>query len=223
MNSRFWDDKAKSNATGKAVGKLIKKFGLEKKVLLTSNDPFKVMAAKKENPKLVIGTYYLNRYWVMEPWWYADVRNTIRRFPGLGSCLDPLPNSSSILNFLIQTGSYNKALNASFIEFEFGLFSNKQVMKDPVKTLKDNYNKDITFGAVPIYNMALSESEMTAAEIKVQNLIQKGVARLITDDVPRLMKKLGRKKPVNGSVRGHISSFANIFIACFLSISSIGL
>ena len=222
MKSMFWDNKTKSFETGKAVGRLIRKLGLEKNVLLTSRDAYKIFAAKRENPGLVIGCHYIKRYWKLEYAQYAEIKKNLKAIPGLDKCLDPLPINSSMLSFLFQTGSYNKALNASFVEFEFGLFSDSEVMKNPVKILKDNYNKNITFGASTIYSMALSESDITAAESKVQNLIDKGVARLITDDVPRLMKKLGRKKPAKSSVRRHISSFVNIFIACFLSFYIIG-
>ena len=221
MKSIYWTNRTKSDETGKAVGKLIRKFGLENKVLLTSLDPFKIFAAKKENPRLVIGSYYIRSSWKKETWWYTNVKQNMKVLPGLETCLDHLPSNKSLMDFLFQTGSVYKALNASFVEFQFGLFSNSEVMKNPLKTLKDNYNKNITFGASTIYNMALSESDITAAESKVQNLIDKGVARLITDDVPRLMKKLGRKKPAKSSVRRNISSFANIMAVCLFSIYTI--
>ena len=43
--------------TGKEVAKMVREYGLEKKVLLTSFDPVKTMAAKGENPSLVVGSY----------------------------------------------------------------------------------------------------------------------------------------------------------------------
>ena len=211
----------RSEETGKAVAKLIRKLGLEKKVLLTSLDPFKLLAAKKENPGLVIGSYFLNRDWTQNSAWYADLKKKMTTFPGLETCLLSLPNNSSVVDFLFQTGSMYKAMNGSFVEFQFGLLSNTNVMKNPIKTLRDNYNKDITFGVSTIYNMALSNSEVDATESKVQNLIDKGVARLITDDVSRLMKKLGRKKPVYSAARSNIISWMNIFVIWSLFIYNI--
>jgi len=216
MKSMSW---SKSVETGKAVAKLIRKLGLEKKVLLTSLDPFKLLAAKQENPNLATGSYYLNRDWKMDSQSYSNLKQNLKALPGLETCLDSLPNNKSLMNFLFQTGSMYKALNASFVEFQFGLFSNTAVMTNPLKTLKDNYNKKLTFGASTIYNMASTESEINATESNVQNLIKQGAARLITDDVPRLMKKLGRQKV--SSVRRNTSSLMNVIIALGLSIYKI--
>ena len=219
MKSMSWMNKTKSAETGKAVARLIRKLGLEKKVLLTSLDPFKILSAKQENPDLATGSYYLNRDWTMNSQWYSDLKQNMASLPGLETCLDSLPSNKSLMNFLFQTGSMYKALNASFVEFQLGLFSNAEVMKNPLETLQDNYNKNITFGASTIYNMASSESEIKTTEGNVQNLIDKGVARLITDDVPRLMKKLGRQNV--SSVRRNKSSLMNVIIAFILSIHKI--
>ena len=219
MKSMSWTNKTKSVETGKAVAKLIRKLGLEKKVLLTSLDPFKLLAAKQENPNLATGSYYLNRDWKMDSQSYSNLKQNLKALPGLETCLDSLPNNKSLMNFLFQTGSMYKALNASFVEFQFGLFSNTEVMTNPLKTLKDNYNENLTFGASTIYNMASAESEINATESKVQNLIDQGAARLITDDVPRLMKRLGRQKV--SSVRRNTSSLMNVVIALGLSIYKI--
>ena len=217
----FWNNKTRSVETGKAVAKLIRKFGLEKKVLLTSLDAFKVFAAKIENPAIVTGSYLMERYWKQSSLWYTGVKDNLKTLPGLETCLLSLPNNSSLLDFLFQTGSMVKAGNGSLAEFEFGLFSNTQLIKDPLKTLRENYNKDITFGVSTVYSMALSENEIAATESKVQYLIDKGVARLITDDVSRLMKKLGRKKPANSSNRNNIISCMNVFVVWLLFICNV--
>ena len=213
MKPMTWDNLAKSNETGKAVAKLIKQFGLEKKVLLTSLDPFKLLAAKKENPNLVTGSYFLNGYWTSPANWYKDVKTKFKTLPGLETCLDSLPSNSSLMDFLFETGSTFKSVNASFIEFHFGLFSNTSLMKNPVMTIRDSYNKDITFGSSTIYNLGSSEAELKAAERKVDNLIKQSVARLITDDVPRLLKKLGRNFASKTNV-----SLLIVSVACFLPI-----
>ena len=217
MKPTTWENKARSEATGREVAKLIRQYNLENKVLLTSLDALKLRAAVKENPRLVIGTYLLKRYYVQNSAWYADLKSELRNLPGLGKCLDRLPTNRSLVEFLFETGSLSKSLNMSFIEFELGLFADKSLMKTPVNMLKDNYNRAITFGASTIYSMALDERGIESYEKAVQSLVQQKVARLITDDVPRLMKLLGRKKP-SGSTNPMFGSFMIICSSCFLSL-----
>ena len=48
---------------GKEVAKLVTNLGVVNNVLLSSFDPFKIWAAKKENPSLVVGTFYKRQMW----------------------------------------------------------------------------------------------------------------------------------------------------------------
>lgn len=48
---------------GEEVAKLVTALGVVHKVLLSSFDPFKIWAAKKVNPSLVVGTFYKRQMW----------------------------------------------------------------------------------------------------------------------------------------------------------------
>lgn len=208
----FYDSFNKSVETGKAVAKLVTRLGLEKKVFLVSFDFMKSLAAKRENPNLVVGSFYSTRYWKETPGWYANVKKQLKTFPGLETCLDALPNNRSLVDFLFEKGSLFKSINASFVDMDYKIYSDKTINKNAVKTLRDNYNKKLSFGAWTIYSMKMSSKEMDASEGKVQGLIDQGAERLITDDIPRLRKKLGR----NSSLQ-FCSSF---FLVFFLHLMS---
>ena len=179
--------------TGKAVAKLVTKLGLEKQVFLVSFDPLKSLAAKRENPSLVVGTFYEEDYWKASSSWYAGWKQLMKtHYPGLRTCLDAIPNDRSLIDFLFEKGSIFKSINASFVDMEFTIYDNKQFSNNTFKTLRDNYSKKISAGAWTIYSMKLNETETEATEAQVAHLIKEGAERLITDDVPRLRKKLGR-------------------------------
>lgn len=223
MKPMSWEAK-KSEATGRAVAQLIKKYNLQKKVLLTSMDALKLKAAKLENPDVAVGSYVLKRYYTGSQSYYAGVKNTMKRLHGLEVCLDALPNNRSLQDFLFETGSAYKSINGSFVEFELGLFHDKALIKEPVKTLRDNYNKNITFGASTIYSMSLDETEIKKFDSTVEILLNQKVARLITDDVPRLMTRLGRKRPIKpSSGNPHLTthafgSFVIFFVSCIFCL-----
>ena len=203
-----------SAKVGKEIASLISKLNLQRKVLVKSSDAIKAHEIKKYSPKVPIGGEYFAGFWLINtPSWYADVKYELKKIKGMETCLDKMPSSSVLIDFLHETGSIYKAINASFVEYELDLFDNTKLIKNPVKTLRDNYNKDITFGASTIYNMALNETAIKAKEWKVDNLINQKVSRLITDDVPRLAKKLGRNIASKTNV-----SLLIVSVACFLSI-----
>ena len=189
----YYSDTTRSFNTGKAVAKLVTKLGLEKQVFLTSFDPLKSLAAKQENPNLVVGTFYTELYWKVHNSWYVACKGMMKNhYPGLRTCLDAIPNDRSLIDFLFEKGSIFKSINASFVDMEFTIYDNKQFSNNTFKTLRDNYSKKISAGAWTIYSMKLNETETEATEEQVAHLIKEGAERLITDDVPRLRKKLGR-------------------------------
>lgn len=185
-------NQSRSIETGKAVARLITKLGLEKNVFLVSFDFMKSLAAKRENPNLVVGSFYSTKYWIQSPQWYRELKVHLRMLPGLETCLDALPNNRSLIDFLFEKGSVFKAMNASFVDMDYKIYSNKSINKDAVKTLRDNYNKKVSFGAWTIYSMSMDATQIEASESDVQSLIDQGAERLITDDIPRLRNKLGR-------------------------------
>ena len=56
--SNHFHDLQHSLDTGKEVAKMVRKFKLEKKAVLNSFDYFKTMAAKQENPDVVVGNLF---------------------------------------------------------------------------------------------------------------------------------------------------------------------
>jgi len=182
----------KSMETGKAVAKLVTRLGLQKKAFLVSFDFMKSLAAKRENPDLVVGSFYSTSYWNKDTAWYSSVKKHLKTLPGLSTCLDALPSNRSLMDFLFEKGSVFKSINASFVDMDYKIYGNKSINKDAVKTLRDNYNKKLSFGAWTIYSMSMSNAQIEASEDKVQALIDKGAERLITDDIARLRKKLKR-------------------------------
>ena len=206
--------------TGKEVAKLVTKLGLEKRAFLVSFDPLKSLAAKRENPNLVVGTFYEEKYWKENSAWYATVKQMLKtHFPGLKTCLDAIPNDRSLMDFLFEKGSIFKSINASFVDMQFTIYDNKQFSNNTFKTLRDNYNKKISAGAWTIYSMKLNETETEATEAQVAHLVKEGAERLITDDVPRLRRKLCRTSAANAKeVSVRLLSFV-CMIAIFCKIN----
>ena len=191
----------RSIETGTTVAKLVTKLGLENKVFLVSFDFMKSLAAKRENPNLVVGSFYSTKYWNRNAAWYTDLKKQLKKFPGLETCLDPLPSNRSLIDFLFKKGSIFKSINASFVDMDYRIYGNKTISKNTIKTLQDNYSKDISFGAWTVYSMSMDSAQIEASEGEIQNLISKGAERLITDDIPRLKKKVG-----GGAAEKHCSS-----------------
>lgn len=194
----YYTNTTRSINTGKEVAKLVTKLGLEKRVFLVSFDPLKSMAAKQENPNLVVGSFYKEQYWKESSYWYGGCKQMLKNhYPGMKTCVDAIPNDRSLMDFLFEKGSIFKSINASFVDMQFTIYDNKQFSNNTFKTLRDNYNNKISAGAWTIYSMKLDEKETEATEAQVAHLIKEGAERLITDDVPRLRKKLGRKSAAN--------------------------
>ena len=193
----YYTNTTRSINTGKEVAKLVTKLGLEKRAFLVSFDPLKSLAAKRENPNLVVGTFYEEKYWKQDSAWYAACKRMLKTYPGLKTCLDAIPNDRSLMDFLFEKGSVFKSINASFVDMQFTIYDNKKFSNNTFKTLRDNYNNKISAGAWTIYSMKLNETETEATEAQVAHLIKEGAERLITDDVPRLRRKLGRTSAAN--------------------------
>ena len=204
----------KSMETGKAVAKLVTKLGLQKQAFLVSFDFMKSLAAKRENPDLVVGSFYSTSYWNKDTAWYSGLKKQLKTLPGLSTCLDALPSNRSLIDFLFEKGSVFKSINASFVDMDYKIYSNKSINKDAVKTLRDNYNKKLSFGAWTIYSMSMDSAQIEASEDQVQALIDKGAERLITDDIARLRKKLKRNigKQLCSSILVVLMSFVLSFL-----------
>lgn len=178
---------------GKKVAKLVTKLGVVNKVLLSSFDPFKILAAKKENPSLAVGSFYKTQMW--DDWEIDNVKKEFGDLPNMQQCVNDTPAGREFMNILFRTGALVKSTNGSFVVMDYKIFENEEYSNDTFQTFKDNYSEDLSFGAFIIDNLALSEAQRKEDEKVLDLLISKNVSCLVTDDVPRLLKKLGRSAP----------------------------
>ena len=179
---------------GKEVAKLVGDLGVVNNVLLASFDPFKIWAAKKENPSLVVGIFYKKQMWD-DP---ATINVTKMEFgdlPNMQQCVKDAPTGRDFMNVLFQSGALLKSTNGSFVVMDYNIFDNEKYSNDTFQTFKDNYRNDLSFGAFIIDNLALSKAEREADDKVLDLLIENDVSCLVTDDIPRLLNKLGRGPP----------------------------
>ncbi len=206
----------RSRKTGQAVARIVTKLGLEKRAFLVSFDPLTSFSAKQENSNLVVGTFYSTSYWRYTAAEYQKAATALGALPGMTSCVSQLPLDRRFMDFLFDTGSMFKAINASFVDMDYTIYNNPMYSNKTFETLKRNYNPKVSAGAWTIYSMKLDATQTEASETRVQNLIDMGAERLITDDVTRLRKKLGRVSS-GASRRGSTGMVALIvLLAMFL-------
>ena len=170
---------------GQKVAELLTELRVENKVLLASFDPFKILAAKKKNPALVIGTFYKTGMWKDAT---ADgLKSEFGDLPGLNQCVAAAPKGKEFMDFIFQSGALLKSTKGSFVVMNYELYTD-----DTFQTFKTNYSSDFSFGAFIIDNLALTDQQRKEDEKFLDLLIQNNASCLVTDDVPRLLKKLGR-------------------------------
>ncbi len=101
---------------------------------------------------------------------------------------------------------------------QYTIYNNPEYSNNTFDTLKRNYNPKISYGAWTIYSMKLNANETEASEKRVESLINGGLERLITDDVPRLKTtvKKTKKTPSKGI---SMKSATDLQFACFLCIA----
>ena len=95
-------------------------------------------------------------------------------------------------SFILESGAVCKAINASSLDMNFGIYNNPRYSNKTFEMFKKNYGANFSYGAWTIYEMRLSEKERAESEAVVQMLVDNGVDRLYTEDTPRLLRKLGR-------------------------------
>ena len=185
MKPGFLRDRTESEKIGKAVAKLITEKGFVNKVLLSSFDPLKIQAAKQENPFLVVGQFYKTGMW--KPATSDKMKKQLVHLRGLENCTRKPSNGTEFMNFLFQTNDLLRATKSSFVVMDYNMFNNREYSNNSFKTFEG-----LSFGAFIIDNLALSQEQREKDEAKLDLLIQNKVAALITDDIPRLRRKLGR-------------------------------
>lgn len=188
MKPGFLRNRTESEKIGKDVAQLITKKRLVNKVLLSSFDPLKIQAAKEENPWLVVGQFYKKGMW--KPATADKMKEQLVHLRGMQKCAQVPSNGTEFMNFLFQTNDLLKATKSSFVVMDYNMFNNSEYSNNTFKTFKD-----ISFGAFIIDNLALSQEQRDKDEAKLDLLIQNNVTALVTDDIPRLQRKLGRSQP----------------------------
>lgn len=197
MKPGYIRNRMESERVGKAVAKLIGEKEVADKVLLSSFDPFKILAAKRENPSLVVGMFYKTGMW------NSSVANNMKLqfadLPGMHECVKKAPNGTDFMNFVFKTGDVLKSTNSSFVVMDYNIYNNPQFSNDTFKTFAENYRPSLSFGAFIMDNLALTDEQRKNDEKKLDLLIEKKAAALFTDDIPRLRQKLGRNQPHGSS------------------------
>lgn len=187
MKPGFLRNRTESEKIGKAVAKLINEKDFVDKVLLASFDPLKIQAAKKENPLLVVGQFYKKGMWKPES--ADEMKKELVHLRGMQQCAQVPSNGTEFMIFLFQTNVLLRATNSSFVVMDYNMFNDPEYSNNTFKTFKG-----LSFGAFIIDNLALSQEKREKDEAKLDLLIQNKVAALVTDDIPRLRKKLGRSR-----------------------------
>lgn len=213
-------DRTESEKIGQAVAKLIAEKGLLDKVLLASFDPFKILAAKKENPSLTVGIFYKKGMWEQRD---ADhMKREYGDLPGMRQCVESAPNGTEFMEFLFETGDLLRSTNSSFVVMDYNIYNNAKYSNNTFQTFKENYSPSLSFGAFIIDNLALTDEQRTKDDKILDMLIQNSASALFTDDIPRLRKKLGRTS--KGAPTGQCSTnkialvlFGTALFVCFIN------
>ena len=188
MKPGFLRNRTESEKIGKDVARLITKKRLVNKVLLSSFDPLKIQAAKQKNPSLVVGQFYKKGMWKPES--ADEMKKDLVHLQGMQKCAQVSSDGTAFMKFLFQTNDLLKATNSSFVVMDYNMFNNPMYSSNTFKTFEG-----LSFGAFIIDNLALSQEQREKDEAKLDLLIDNEVAALITDDIPRLQRKLGRSQP----------------------------
>lgn len=209
-----------SRETGVEVAKMVMKMGLEKQVVLSSFDPFKLYYARKELSQLNVCFLVTTKYWThaaLRKYSMAGLQNLV----GLKECLENV-SSQDYGRFILESAAVCKAIGASSLDMDYSIYNNPKYSNDTFKMFKNNYGKEFSYGAWTIYKLKFSKKELDESEAIVQKLIDNGAGRLITDDAPRLLKKLGRPVRKNSAgaslaLFGVVPHFILAYFLAFLS------
>ena len=164
--------------------------GVVNEVLIASFDPFKILAAKDKNSALVVGMFYNKGMWKEKT--ANHMKKVMVGLPGMKDCVNKAPNGTSFMKFLFENGAMLKATNASFLLMDYDIFDNSKYSNNTFQVFRENYGSHFSFGAFVIDHLKFTEAKKKEDEKKIDKLLKNKVSCLATDDVPRLLKKLGR-------------------------------
>lgn len=203
-----------SRETGVAVAKMVKKLGLESQVVLSSFDPFKLYHARKELGKLNVCFLVATEYWRDTKFRNASMVD-LQNLEGLKDCIKNM-SQGDYGRFILESGAVVKAIGASSLDMDYTIYNNPKYSNGTFGMFRKNYGERFSYGAWTVYKMKFSEQQLNHSEAAIQTLIDNGAERLITDDAPRLLKKLGRPVRKNSALSfGHFRLIHNFVLVSF--------
>ncbi|XP_028400091.1 uncharacterized protein LOC114523393 [Dendronephthya gigantea] len=179
-----------SRQTGIEVARMVKRMGLEKQVVLSSFDPFKLYHAREELSGINTCFLFAKDYWKSERFLKGSKKD-LEQLPGVKDCVKNV-SDAEYGKFILETPALVKAIGASSLDMDYDIYNNAKYSNDSYEMFKTKSGKEFSYGAWTLYQMKFSEKELDDSEGKIQNLIDNGAGRLYVDDIPRLLKKLGR-------------------------------
>ena len=204
--------------TGIMTAQLVKSMGLLSKTVVTSFNCFATFAAKRSVPELTIGTLLPNKLLYATKPIVQLIKVQLKNvFPGLGKCMDDAPDEGiDLLKYLVTKGAPFTTMNSSFIDTSIQLFENPMFGNETVTRFRKIYGDDISLGFYTAFKIGSTETQDQQSEAKIKRVVEKGIHRLITDDVKRARKLLGRS-----SARGLTDTLNTIVIFGCLLVASL--
>lgn len=135
--------------------------------------------------------------WNVPSYVYPLMKAQLKRLlPGLKTCLDPVPATTKLTDFIFLSGTIDKSIKSSFSFTDYQIFNNPAyggvANKNTLKMMKQNYGPKFVVAAGVLFLMNLSNTANKALVPKFQTLIKQGVPLFVTDDIRRLTKLVRR-------------------------------
>merc|ERR1712141_840542 len=183
--------------TSTAVAKMVKKFRMHRQVLVVSFNYYATLSAKRANPHLAIGTFYVEMGWRLPSALYRLINLQLSRLlPGLKDCLKTLPSSNRTLGYFLTTGSLEKSIQASFAFIMPNIFNNPEyggpMNNNTMQMVRGNYGRKFVVGTGGFYDIHLPKEKIRSSLETHKRVIKLGVKMIFTDDLIKT-KRLVRK------------------------------
>ena len=143
---------------------------------------------------LVIGTSWIPAYW--------SVPLSLRHLPkldliwvfsllfplnGVTQCLSGIPTNENndFFNFLFQSGTVEKQIDAAFTDLEFSMFNNISYgnATHTMCMLKKNYGKHVVVGAYTLHDLSKTAAQIASETPVYVNLLRDRVDLFYTDNI----------------------------------------
>jgi len=180
-------DRHRGLKTSELTVQLIRKLKLEKEVIVVSRDAFKLKALDYYGPELVSGWWMDTS--LFTPTKGNEIRKVYHEIPDIyyTQCFEKQSNGSLFTEYLLRSGIVSKAVNASLIDLSLDIYNLKKT--EIRKMVDDNYGLGTPLGAFGISLWDFSKNDQSDVSY-IQNAVDNGVTRFITDDVNRIKTAL---------------------------------